>query len=232
MPLLLDDSIARISKAYADLGYRLGWRFIYGPASTLTCPNGIMLMGTNPGGDQYSVDPTVEAGNAYLVERWSSDGTNLQAQVFRFFEVIARSSLGRGTTAREQLNTSLTTNFCPFRSPTWALLPDRPKAVAFSRQLWSDLLGEITPKLLICMGAPPFPYLESVLRGLGTLRSDVELSTGWGKLRFRVQSYMLGSGGTVLARVPHFSQYRLMSRPNCVPCVQALVRHIEELIAV
>ena len=228
MKMSLDDAIGRIEAAYANFGYTLGWEFLYGPASTLACPNGLMLMGINPGGDRYKVTQTVEAGNDYLIGRWSKDGTILQSQVLRFFEVLAASSLGRGATARELLNATLTTNFCPFVSPTWKDLPNRAKAVAFSNRLWSDLLGQTSPKVIICMGRVPFPYLESILRNLGKLRGNTELPTGWGAYQFRVQSYGLGSSISVLARIPHFSQYRLMSRAECLPRVQDFVRQIEK----
>lgn len=116
---------ALIREAYSGLGYSLGWEFLYTPAATLRCPNGFMLVGINPGGDAFGVAESVEEGNAYLIQEWSPDGARLQQQVRSFFSLLSDRFLGHTAQGDALLGQTLTTNFCPFRSPTWRELPRR-----------------------------------------------------------------------------------------------------------
>ncbi len=220
-----DGAVADIASAYDRLGLQLGWRFLYGPPSSLLCPNGVMLVGINPG-ETFSVRASVEPGNAYLVEHWSRDGTNLQAQVLQLFEVFARY-IGRGRSGRELLDETLTTNFCPFRSPTWAQLSRKREAVNFSRQFWANLVPRINARLIISMGRLPFRQFQRVLTTFASGPAVRELPTGWGKLTFCLQTYSHGTRKIVLARIPHLSRYRLMSRPACLPFVGAFAQTIQ-----
>lgn len=216
-----------IRDAYSTLGYTLGWEFLYTPAITLGCPNGFLLLGINPGGDSFGITESVEEGNAYLVQQWSPDGTRLQNQVKAFFDVLAGTFVGGPGQGTALLNETLTTNFCPFRSPTWRQLPRQAEAIVFSSNLWNQLLSEITPRVILCMGATPYPFLQDALRRQATVSVPERcFPTGWGRFQFALQVFVRGHQPIVLARLLHFSQYKLMSRAVCVPHVQAFINEI------
>lgn len=98
LPIIFSSAIDKIESAYKRLGMELGWRFLYTPASTLSCPSGAMLVGLNPGGDEHGVTPSVEEGNAYLVEDWPGDGASLQDQVQQFFAALHQAGAVSGRT--------------------------------------------------------------------------------------------------------------------------------------
>jgi hypothetical protein len=214
--MLLAECIRMIESEYARRSYGLGWKFLYTPAATLTCPTGLMLAAINPGGQRFSTGSTVETGNAYLVEHWPADGANLQAQVRLFFAQLAVSAVGNGMTGEALLNRTLTSNFCPFRSPTWAALPHKAEAIAFSTRLWAMVLSSIHPRVILCMGAAPFRYFHKVLLSLGAeVVAKEALASGWGSMKFRILRFARGERKTTLAYLPHLSQYKLMSRKEC-----------------
>jgi hypothetical protein len=215
---------ALIRDAYSRLGYTLGWEFLYTPAATLRCPNGFMLVGINPGGDAFGIAESVEEGNAYLIQEWSPDGTRLQQQVRSFFGLLSDRFLGHATQGDALLGQTLTTNFCPFRSPTWRELPRRTEAISFSQVLWTDLLCDITPRVVLCMGALPYRHLQDILRRQAeTIEGERLFPTGWGEYDFALSVYSIKGRLVVLARLLHFSQYKLMSRETCRPYVRAFV---------
>ncbi len=74
------------------------------------------------------------------------------------------------------------------------------------------------------MGAKPYPYLQDILRRQGAVpRAEKLLPTGWGKHEFAIQVFEKDTHPIVLARLRHFSQYKLMTRAACIPHVQAFV---------
>lgn len=215
---------ALIRDAYSRLDYSLGWEFLYTPAATLQCPNGFMLVGINPGGDAFDIAESVEDGNAYLIQKWSPDGARLQHQVRSFFRLLSDRFLGHATQGDALLSQTLTMNFCPFRSPTWRELPRRPEAISFSQGLWTGLLSEITPRVVLCLGALPYRYLEDILRRQAeTIDGERRFPTGWGQYDFALRVYSIKGRPVVLVRLPHFSRYKLMSRETCRPHVRAFV---------
>jgi hypothetical protein len=217
----------QIREAYSSLGYTLGWRFLYTPARTLACPNGFMLVGINPGGAEFGITVSVEKGNAYLVEKWSPDGTRLQNQVKKFFELLAGEFLGCDRLGEGLLSKTLTTNFCPFRSPTWRQLPRRAEAIVFSKKLWNQLLSEVTPRVILCMGARPYSFLRKSLGRLATV-SQCErcFPSGWGQYQFALEVFARGNQPIVLTRLLHLSQYKLMSRKECTPLAKEFIQKI------
>ncbi len=218
---------ALISDSYLRLGYTLGWRFLYTPASSLTCPNGFLLLGINPGGDRFAVSETFEEGNAYILEQWSPDGTRLQWQVKAIFDVLAERFLGNRSQGRTLLNETITTNFCPFRSPTWQALPRKSEAVAFSTGLWRRILAEVTPRVVLCLGRKPYCHISRILGRHATTRGNItSLPTGWGDMTFELQKFGGNGSYTVLARLPHLSQFKLMSRPECLPYVDEFANQL------
>lgn len=224
---MFSTAVDRIEAAYERLDTDLGWSFLYTPASTLDCPNGTMLVGLNPGGDQHRIVPSVEEGNAYLVESWPGDGASLQDQVQQFFAVLHRAGAVPGDTAREALSETLTSNYCPFRAPTWNELPQKKDVKKFSDQFWRWLLPEIEPSLVLCMGRKPYRLFQDILRNEASqVGEEKHWPTGWGDIQFDAQDYRVGRRQTTLAFIPHLSRFKLMSREESVPFVESFARDL------
>jgi len=203
---MFDSAVAEIEAAYSRLNTGLGWQFLYTPAATISCPTGVMLVGINPGGDEFSIGASIEAGNAYLVESWSGNGAVLQSQVRELFGVLHNTGAVPGISPREALDQTLTTNYCPFRSPRWSELPRREEAVAFSNRFWARLLPQISPRLVLCMGGKPYEMFSALLqREASRTFEEKRWDTGWGKCQFKARGYALEGSKTALAFIPHLS---------------------------
>jgi hypothetical protein len=236
MSQLLDVQIAKIDREYIkikELGCAYGWRFLYTPANTLMRPNGLMFLGLNPGGCGSSVVRTVEEGNAYRVEYWKNEPkklpNSLQNQVRAFFQLLAQSQLGERAShdCKRLMDETLTSNFCPFRSPSWTEF--RPKkarvaAIDFSIMLWAEIIPEVRPRVIFCMGATQYPYLNCLLENISSeCGTEEHLPTGWGDIQFAVRQYKCAGWTTILARMPHLSQYKLLNSPKYADKVDAFI---------
>lgn len=224
---MFSSAVDRIEAAYERLGMELGWRFLYTPASTLSCPNGVMLVGLNPGGDEHGVTPSVEEGNAYLVEDWPGDGASLQDQIHQFFAALHQAGAASGKTPREALHGTLTTNYCPFRAPTWGELPRKEGAKRFSNRFWRWLLPKIEPDLVLCMGRKPYRLFQDILREEASQVGDERhWPTGWGDIQFDALSYRIDHRQTTIVFIPHLSRFKLMSREESVTRVERFARDL------
>ncbi|MCB0162864.1 MAG: hypothetical protein KDI79_01470 [Anaerolineae bacterium] len=208
--------VKRIEAAYEDLGFELGWRFLYGSASTLGPSTKLMFVGNNPGGDTYEA-PTVsiEEGNAYRNEWWSAG--RLGQEVRLLFNRIAEH-LEPQIEGDALMDATLVANFCPFRSKNWNKFPKEKKkqALEFSHNLWFDISQHLKPAVLICMGNLSFYHFREVFFKRGfQINSSVRKATGWGNYEYTLESLSLGSNELMILRLPHLAQFRIISSNKC-----------------
>ena len=210
--------VGRIETAYERLGHQLGWRFLYSPARTLDPKTRLATVGANPGGRRYDPpSPSVEEGNAYRTESWPGGGARglnpLQSQIGLLYDALA-ARLPR-TSADELMDDTLASNFCPFRSPSWDLLANRTESIAFSRDLWKDILGFVTPSAIVCLGDRPARELGSTLVSSGwRLSGRPEIGqVGWGDVSYELAYYDSAGARSLLVRLPHLSRFGIFGRP-------------------
>lgn len=184
-----------IGERYDELGYRLGW-------SLLACPwenlgrSDVALFTLNPGGRDYH-PPAIseEAGSAYVVQTWegrnSPGSAPLQVQVQRLCRL-----------AGVEPSKLLSGYFVPFRSTSWATLGEQRQAVAFSTELWAQLLGPSRPRLAFTLGRVVFDEMRGVLNG-GPVSF---LPSGWGAIKLRTCDF---PGGRLVG-LPHLSRFALL----------------------
>ena len=194
----------RIDDAYRQLGYSLNWGFLTCPQCKFNEPE-TLLVGSNPGGgrgDEH--DPSwerqksfsQELGNSYLVEQWEPYECGealLQLQVQGLCKFI-----------NVNLADLASANFVPFQSPSWRELPRQNEALAFARELWSDLVSEIQPKVVIGLGLQVGHELARLF-GVDRLK---EVNSGWGAIKIRFGDTRYGGRLVIL---PHLSRYRLFN---------------------
>ena len=190
---------ARIENQYRTGGYQLGWRLLYSPASLADAR--VAFIGLNPGGNEVPNDHAkfaMEAGSAYACESWGPGippgQSKLQRQVLALFEM-----------AGQRPDAVLAGNLVPFRSPSWSALPNRDDALAFGKSIWTDILAEVKPQLVLAMGRDVELALVDVL-GVRTMES-VPLS--WGNISGRRGSFAYGT----LICITHLSRYAVITRP-------------------
>jgi hypothetical protein len=217
--------VERIEDAYERLGHRLGWRFLYTPESTLSRETRLALVAANPGGKVYRPPmPSSEEGNAYRLERWGKGGTlkPLQVQVRRLFEELGRR-LDVGSPER-LMDETLTGNFCPFRSPSWADLHNKRPSIRFSEDLWHSILERVEPRAVICLGGDAARQIKGGLeRHQWTpVGRPEQCSVGWGAVTYEVSRYESARGQTLIARLPHLSTFQIFSREKCRPAIERL----------
>jgi|SRR5215211_7051137 len=224
---LFAEAVNDIEQAYEDLGHQLGWRFLYSPASTLSEDTELMFSGINPGGAHYQPPvPSVEEGNAYRVERWGSHGqpNGLQAQVRLLYESLSEKLDQRATSLMDQ---TLATNLCPFRSPSWDLLPKRAESIMFSKRLWSSVFRSISPKVVICLTGTPFDHFEDVLTRKGFEMTEMRKEPiGWGNVTYSSSRYRSENGNVLMVRLPHLSRYKVFGRPESQHAIDRLTEAI------
>ena len=227
---LFEVAIADIQSTYESGPWNLGWRFLYCSRKTLSPDTRYMLLGLNPGGEKFGVNASVERGNAYRVERdWSNDGEQLQHQVQALCRKVF-SAFEEPRRFEKAFDATLTANLVPFRSPTWDKLPAQDKALEFSRQLWADLLAEISPSVIICLGRKPQKFLTQYLRKIGYDSSHSEsIPTGWGDHEFDLVTLDGDGNCMTVAYVPHLSRFKLMGRKESERPTTAFANRLAEL---
>lgn len=227
---------ARIDHAARSLGHTLGWRFVTCPAALLARETPIGLITLNPGGnrdDSDKHDPvSTESGSSYWVESWNGQpaGTAvLQRQVQSLIGGIARH-LGSNLDARTFADTQvLSAHFIPFRSPTLEDLGKRDESMAFARRLWSDILQDWHPRLIVTLSRDTFDELASIVeaRQGQPPTEHRRFATGWGS--YQAQAMRFGRRDSrppvTLARLPHLSRFALFGRPASAAPMEDFLRY-------
>lgn len=204
---------ARIEAAYAAGGYRLGWRLLASPAGTLQGADTAFL-GLNPGGRGETEGHGVFAmdrGSAFVLESWANHPPGrspLQQQVLGLFERLGVAP-----------QSCLAGNLVPFRSPSWAALPDRRRALAFGAGLWQMIFARARPRLVVTMGAETGRVARALLGASPTRQRPL----GWGRVCAREADF---PGGRIVS-LPHLSRYRVFGRPASEAALGQLFDRIE-----
>jgi len=132
----------RLTTMEADLGLSDGFRFVYGPLSTLKTGR-IAFLSLNPGRAPSATnlrEISDERGNSYDVERHTtlSPIADQALQAFAFFGA--------------EPNEVLTGVVCPFRTPSWGDLSrsQQTRALAIGHEFWKEPLERPDIDLIIC----------------------------------------------------------------------------------
>lgn len=91
----------------------------------------------------------------------------------------------------------------------------RDESIAFSRDLWGDILGSVTPSAIVCLGDRPARELGATLVSSGwrlSGRPEIGL-VGWGDVTYELAYYDFAGARTLLARLPHLSRFGIFGRP-------------------
>lgn len=231
----IDNRVESISAAYKRLGHRLGWRFLAGPQRTLTSRAPFALISQNPGGARENPDhprTSSENGSAYWIESWKGYPPGKAPLQLQFQELFAR--IVTIVDARESPrafveNRVLAAHFVPFRSRSLDTLHRRNESIAFARRFWTELLAEWIPRTILTIDRVTFKNLHGIISNrLAEVVAHRRFPTGWGRytaeaFRFRMSE----RGGTVtLARLPHLSRFRLMSKEACRQPVQDFLDYV------
>jgi hypothetical protein len=208
-PLLFKRSVRSIERKYHELGYELGWSFLYSPARTLSLKTKIVFIGLNPGGFNYEEPmPSYERGNAYRLQSWGRNGrekNKLQSQISRFYQQIADKI---GVSSECLMDSTLAANFCPFRSGNWASLQNKKEAIEFSNGLWSELFDNLNPAVILCLRETHrHIYSLIVEKRFKTISPVEKLETGWGKIKFSLAAFAVEKRKVLLVGLPHLSRF-------------------------
>lgn len=228
---LFDACIKFIEEAYAKLGYSKGWHFLYSPFLTFSCPNGLMFLGLNPGGGESDCKGSVERGNDYVHGNWGKgNGLVLQKQVQRLFDLFAESYCETPPSGIDLLEETLTSNFCPFPSSSWAKLGQQKEAIEYSKKLWKMVLSVVMPRIIICMGDVSYHGIRDVLREIiGVEGNRIKMDTGWKGQEFKLRRFDGRGKSCTLVKIPHLSHFKLMRDTKCIPYVKAFIKKTCEL---
>lgn len=189
------------------LRFELGWRFMMCPEANLSSAL-VALIGLNPGGrERHGSTWSCETGNAYWDESWGGQPAGsapLQRQVQ---QIAHRLGVGPSDIFAGQ--------FVPFRSPSWADLPNPREAVAFARDLWAWTLDRSPARTLVCLGKKVVGPEIATIVGAGLCEI---IPAGWGDQTIDV--YRSPQGIKVIA-LPHLGRFKLMGRPASEAAVLA-----------
>jgi hypothetical protein len=192
---------ARIESEYTLGPWQLGWRLLYSPASVLDTAE-VALIGLNPGGEGETDGHGVFAmtfGSAYVSECWG----NARAGQSRLQRQVQQLSALLGVDPEQML----AGNLVPFRSPDFRRLPDPERAVRFGSDLWTDILREVRPRLIVTMSSVP----EKVIARSLNARLVEAVPSGWGTVQLR-----RWKGDADIVALPHLSRYALFSHADCL----------------
>jgi len=194
-----------IRQKYCEFKFDKGWRLWYHPLSVLENSPQLLFMGINPGGSGHSPDHGIysqERGCAYLVENWGSNSQVSEPVP----ELIKMTGL--------DINSAAISNFVPFRSEGEAKLKQNPnykQMLHWCHQLWSEILTDLKPRLVISIGAIPRDGLRRVLGQPETSQQDSAVSSSNSACKFRIDNYCDGPVETVVSLPYPSSRYRLLT---------------------
>ncbi|KAF0231487.1 MAG: hypothetical protein FD175_788 [Beijerinckiaceae bacterium] len=201
--MLAYDLEALIEREYWDGGYHaggegLGWRLLASPVSVLDTSE-IAFIGLNPGGSE--IDPAhprlaPTESSAYVTEAWAGAAPGqspLQRQICLLFAALD-----------VRPDAVLAGNLVPFRSASWHKLQNRSRALAFGKRLWTQILRQSGPSLVIAMGQDTFSALTEILE----IESKTEIRSGWGSVGIRLGE----NGRKKLVGLPHLSRFSIVGR--------------------
>jgi len=201
----------RIQQKYTEYGFRNGWRLWYHPLSILDRSPEVLFMGINPGGSGQNPSHgtySQERGCAYLVENWGGN-SQVKEPVPELFKA-----------ADLNITTAAISNFIPFRSEGEGKLklnPQYKQMLRWCDDLWSELLEEVKPRLVISIGAIPRDGLRRVLGKPTNSQEDAAVSSSNSACRFRMDNYQIGPVEGVVALPYPSSRYRLISDQLLLP---------------
>jgi hypothetical protein len=210
--------VKSIALAHDELGHEHGCRFLYTPARTLGPDTRMAFISANPGYDRF-VEPiwSVEKGNAFRddMEPWwpERQKRGLRRQVQLFFAMLAKAL---GAPADQLMDETLTFNFCPFRSPDWASLPNAAESLRFSQRTCERVLDIVEPPAIVCNGTNVAVELDRILRVRGrVIEGPVSRPIAWGQYKYSVARYTTKHGPEVtMVGFPHLSRFGIFSRPE------------------
>ena len=225
---LFEKAIMQIKKNYSELGHNLGWSFLYTPKNSFSRNTKLLFLPLNPAGSKY-YDPvhSEEKGNAFRVqEDWTGNGKNLQKQVQLMFGLISER-LNNSLNFMELMDSTLTANICPFRSTTWNELHNKIKTLEFVEQLWSEILIQIEPIVIINLSWTSHRILMNVYKKNGYCledkKEDKKMRVGWGNVTYSKDVFKKAGKDVTLIRLPHLSRYKIFGREESQEQVNEIV---------
>ncbi len=227
--------VESISATYKRLGHRLGWRFLAGPQRTLTSRAPFALITLNPGGARENPDhprTSSEKGSAYWIESWKGCPPGTAPLQLQFQELFAR--IVTLVDARESPRAFvekrvLAAHFVPFRSPSLDTLHRRRESIAFARRFWAELLAEWIPRTILTIDRVTFKNLREIISNRpAEVVAQRRFPTGWGRYTAEAFRFRMSERGktVTLARLPHLSRFRLMSKEACLQPVQDFLDYV------
>lgn len=241
-----DESCCDIQQAYDELNYKRGWSFLYTPKKTFHPAQTLLFLGLNPGGreENYPNIRSVEGGNAYLCEDWprrAGMGTwgagmaPLQRQVQALFRNIHNKMKSNNHGYKEFMNSSLSANFVPFRSPSWGELHNKVGALAFASKVWGDVLAKITPRVVISISKPVHSAIRRIYCDQGfEVTSEQNTKIGWRERRdvtYSLVELIKEQQSVVLLRLPHLFRHKVFSSPKCESQIESITTKLAEALA-
>ncbi len=193
----------RIERHYRKNEYQLGWRLLESPAIVIESAE-VAFIGLNPGGHTKPNDHAkfaMPCGSAFVKERWYGGPPGegkLQKEALTLFKML-------GQKPEDVLAGSLV----PFRSPSWADVPnDRKKsAIAFGQQLWEEIIHRACPSLVITYGNEPFKACQELLKTSSIKLYDLHWLNGSSSLSDRRCTFPNGE----LIGLPHLSRFPVIT---------------------
>lgn len=218
---IFQDTVEQIKNFYREHGYELGWRFLACSKTVLKKNPKIAFITLNPGGSRTRKDhpsASCEKGSPYLDESWKDRNPGespLQIQIQKMFAKIREKTNYQGST-RELIESTLSSSFIPFRSPSRNDLKHKKEAFDFGEKIWLKILETVQPELFICIEKETAKRLRKIIDTTYDLpeSKSYKLQTGWGN--YTADIFEFGSNAEVkLLRLPHLSRFTLFTSKKC-----------------
>lgn len=207
---------ARIEAEYQKRGYNLGWRLLCSPWEVVEGAE-VAFIGLQPGGSVEPLDHAtlcMSAGSAYEQEAWGYNAPGqapLQLEILSVFQKL-----------NVQPDSVLAGNLIPFRAPTADKFSGMVDAIAFGEKIWTDILRNAKPRVVIAMGE----IAASAMCRIGRIAPErlEKHYLEWGKVSART-----GRGDFDLIWLPHLSRFRIMRREKSQAAVDGVFSMYEQV---
>ena len=233
----------KFNKKMKDIGFDQGWSFLYTGPETYNPEQKFMFVGLNPGGEHispahknYSYGCYIANSpnsNAYLDEDWGigKGEASLQKQMQSFFKALCAEL--QIDDWEEYMKNSLSMNFIPFRSSSWASLQKKKEVLEFTDEIWKEIIHYIEPRAILTMDNITRDKIFHMLIKSSWKHLDLESECekiNWGSNKYYLDVFMKDSKKLLIAKFPHLSSRKIFSREACAMPRLRVIKKIAEAL--
>ena len=239
---LFERCCREISSEYKKLGYHEGYRFLLCPKKLFNEKTKILFLEYRPGTDKKAVNKrcsqeSCEHGCAFFSEQWHGKPRGqekLQKQIAIMMEYLKDSFGVRKDPERFANENVLSAYFMPFRISDFLKMTkhEQKEAVQASCRLWSHILDEICPEVIMTSGRVVEDNIKNIMEMKKfNIHFERHMPSGWKRQDLNMYLYEKENRKITLGAMPNLSRFGIFGRDGAGDFMEAFMRTLIEFHA-